>query len=642
MNKDFISNEKLEFYTGLLKALFETKLNKTDIKPEWFTLDPDGKLTINTGSILTDIETANIATDSGKLASADALIAVNTKISEIFRGSVKAEDDLASVTDLIKGNWLKIDNCNVSSPGNPGFGVYDGSSWLIIPFEVGMGDLDIIPEPDADGAQYMRSKADPTTPGAWVKFTSINGLEKTIVVKIKRLDTSADAESIPLRGEPIYLEDVNNFTFGDGVRKLSALPLMYVTEFDIGYTPENISNRGVPNGYAPTDATNRIPASYLPLSITESYTKEEIRDMIAALQLLMQTNLNTEITDRQNRDTSLETQITSHVEDTNIHITSVEKDGWNAKLDEEDLVPFQSHTEDMDVHVTVADKLRWDGNVTAYLAHAKAEMDALDTTTLVLGDTCFLRVTADGVTPVQYEEWTWYGTDGWNRKTDSITVIDIEWGGVKNRPASSVMSIDNAVTVSHKHLNSISLNKIGEDTAGQMTFNGVTIGAVVKFLRVETELLPVGQEGILYVILKDGRLNNYPSISVWNEGAYEILGRGLSDAPPPVGDMVIQQRELFSVVPGAEIILSVSRNEQFAFLPMEVLKLIEGAKNVTRLYSDFMNANVFRYNPDLIRIQNGMTVINSEIAMDLDTVGDRFYFSKEVDISNYWNVTELY
>jgi hypothetical protein len=270
-------------------------------------------------------------------------------------------------------------------------------------------------------------------------------------------------------------------------------------------------------------------------------------------------------------------------------------------------------------------------------------MNNLDVNNLTFGDFCFVKYSEPGVTPVIYTKYIWYGeTDGWNKDTEIVTVIDITWGSITEKPNSSPLAIDNAVNISHKHNNSTSLNKISETSNGIMTFNNIPIGAVILFLPDNTHLPQVGQNNILYVIYKDFRLKNFPSISVWINNRYEILGRGLNDSPPPVGDMIIQQRELFSAVAGAEISITLSQNEQFAFLPIEVLKYILGQINFVTTYSEFNNSNSFSYNKDLIEINNGIYLSSKEIEMELDNISDRYYYSKEINLDDYYNVVGVY
>ncbi len=54
---------------------------------------------------------------------------------------------------------------------------------------------------------------------------------------------------------------------------------------------------------------------------------------------------------------------------------------------------------------------------------------------------------------------------------ESMDVI-VDWSNITNRPVSSVANIDDAVTKKHSHSNKPELDLIGEDVAGNMTYNG--------------------------------------------------------------------------------------------------------------------------------------------------------------------------
>ena len=610
-----------------------------DADNDWIVLNEQNEYTFNTEKIVADVETVNIITDFGKVVGIEALLQVNSKISDIFLGSIRSENDFPMAA--VKGNWCMIENCNLTSPGNPGLGVFDGTNWIISAFEVGMGNLDIIPEPLDDGRLYFRSRTTGES-GEWIPFQSIDGKVRTITFNMKNLNVPTDASWIPAQGELIYLEDIANFTIGDGTSRLSALPLMYVGDAELGYTAENVANKGIINGYAPLDATAKIPATYLPSTLTESYTETQVDTLLEGLRQSLQTNINLEAIDRQTADNNLTTDLTEHIENENVHVTSLNKTSWDNKLDTTDLLPVNNHMLDGDIHVTLMDKLKWDGNVAAYLVSSIVEMQALDPELLKLGDTCFVRLSAAGVTPANYAEYIWYGVDGWNLISGGATVIDLEWAGIKNKPSATAMAIDTAVTNSHKHNNQQTLDKINE-LSGQLTFNGVPIGATIVFLTTNALLPSIGKEDMLYVIYRDSRASNFPTLSVWRNTQYELLSGGSGGGVSPAGDAKLLQRDLFGVIAGSDFLLNITENINFAFFPIEVLRLIEGPKNQVRNYTTFSNPNVFNFNPDLIRIQGGLSVGPYEINMELDTIASsRYYYSKEIDITNYHSVAEIF
>lgn len=56
-------------------------------------------------------------------------------------------------------------------------------------------------------------------------------------------------------------------------------------------------------------------------------------------------------------------------------------------------------------------------------------------------------------------------------ESESLDVV-LSWSGLTGRPTSSVADIDDAVTKRHAHANKTQLDKIDEDGAGNLTYNG--------------------------------------------------------------------------------------------------------------------------------------------------------------------------
>ena len=608
-----------------------------DADGDWIILNENNDFTFNTEKIIMDIGTIAIQTDTGKPASIDALLQVDGKIANTFQGKIFNEDTFP--LSPLNGYWVMIDNCNHTSPGNAGLGVFDGSQWVVGPFEANTDHLNIIPEPNDDGELYFRRNQMGQQNGTWVKYDNVSGLERTITVNIKHSEN--DENFIPKKGEFVYLEDIGNFVIGTGDGIIGMLPHLYIPNATLPFVPEDVANKGIAQGYAPLDGNAKIPTLFLPESIAESYTEAQVDTLLENLRQALQTNINLEAIDRQNADTLLESTLTDHIEDEHSHVTSLEKTNWNNKLEATDLQPFNNHLTNNDIHVTLVDKLKWDGNVAAYLVDSVTEMLALDTNILKLGDTCFVRLSDPGVSPASYAEYIWYGIDGWNLVSGGATVIDLDWAGIKNKPVATVLELDNAVTNSHRHNNQQALDKINE-LSGQLTYNGIPIGATINFLTTDALLPSVGKEDILYVIYQDSRASNFPTLSVWRNTRYEMLGGGSSGGVSPAGDAKLLQRELFGVVSGSDFLLSLSESNNFSFFPIEVLRLIEGPKNQIRNYTTFSNPNIFNFNKDLIQMQNGLLMGPFEISMELDTLAGRYYYSKTIDISNYHSVVEIF
>lgn len=610
-----------------------------DADGDWIIINTNNDLTFNTEKIIMDTSGVSIQEDTGKPVSIDALLQIDGKISNSFRGKVFDEDNFPS--NPLNGHWCMVDNCNHTSPGNAGLAVFDGSNWIVCGFEASLDHIEFIPEPSNDGELYFRSKTG-SFPGEWIRFASVDGSSKNITMNVK--DSGTDGSFVPDQGEIVYLEDLSNFTIGDGITTLNMLPLMYVPQatFNLGYVAEDVAKKGMSQGYAPLDDDRKIPTAFLPASLSESYTEAQVDSLLEGLRQTLQTNINLEAGDRQSADNQLTTSLTLHMEDEHSHVTSLEKTNWDNKLDQEDLLPLNNHLTNNDIHVTLVDKLRWDGNVKAYLVDSIIAMQSLDTETLNLGDTCFVRLTAVGVTPANYAEYIWYGTDGWNLVSGGATIIDLDWAGIKNKPASTAMEIDTAVTNSHKHNNMQALDKINE-LSGQLTYNGIPIGATIAFLTTDALLPQIGKDDMLYVVYRDTRASNFPTISVWRNTGYEILGGGSGGGVSPAGDATLLQRDLFGVIAGSNFILNLTPNNQFNFFPMEILRLIEGPKNQSIPFTNFTNPLIFAFNSDLIKIQNGLSVGPYPVTMNLDTVaGGRYYYSKTIDLTNYHDIEEFF
>jgi len=614
-----------------------------DLDWDWIIADENNDISFNhEEKVIMTTAGVVLQNDTGKVASINALMEVDQKVSGTFQGRIMEETMLPLIAAT--GYWYIVDNLNNTSIGNSGLAVYDGANWEIAPFEANIpDDIDFIPEPADDGQLYFRRNN--MGHGEWIEYKNVNGSVRTITANVKR--SNVNGSFVPEKGELVYLDDKDNFTIGNGVGTIDELPLMYVpsasSSIDLN-SLEKIAMKGAPQGYTPLDGNSKIPSVYLPETITETYTKIEVDNKIEASRLGLQTNIAIEGTTRASEISRIETKIDSHIADDDIHVTSAEKYIWDNKIDADSLTPYDNHVTNPDIHVTWADKQKWDGHISAMLVNSITEMYAIPIGGLQLGDTCFVRISAVGVTPAQYDKYVWYGatTGGWNNETASATIIDLDWGGIKNRPVSTVAQIDNAVASSHRHTNINTLNKISE-VGGQFIYNGVPIGTTVIFYANDAQLPSVGTERIMYIIYRDRRASNFPTISIWRDNRYEIVSGSGTGVPSPVGNMLIQQRELFGVVAGSEFLLEVSESPNFAFFPIEILRLIEGAKSQSRIYSNFTNPNHFDLNKDLLRIQNGIVTGPFEISMNrYNQVSDRYYYSKTIDITNYHSVDEIY
>lgn len=559
----------------------------------------------------------------------------------ICLGSCKTDTSADLPTSAIKGNWVLIENCTTTAPNQAGIGVYDGTNWTIMPIPSGTFTF---PEPAADGKLYFRKVDIGSTNGQWEAFTTIDGNE--VEIQIKSLKDSIDGAKVPKQNELVWDSERNVLVVGDGTTNLGNLKPFYentLTASDIttalGFTPENSANKGQANGYAPLDANGKVPAGNLPDAVTNTYSKTEIDQKDADTLASATTLVNTEATTARTNENAIRTDLTNHVNDTTIHVTQTDKDNWNAKVDTSDLTNYDNHLSDTVIHVTQADKDKWNGMSTAYYV---TNIASLPSTGVNVGSMGYVQVSAAGVTPVVCDQYIYDGTQWLPYDAGQIS-LQFNWGNIQGKPASTPLSIDNAVTVAHNHANMNVLNKIGQSTAGKFTYDGVEIGAVVVFLDNDNMLPATGEDNVLYVILEDSRVRNYPSISVWKDNAYQPLGRGIQESAPVVGDMQILQAEYYSVTPDTVQKISVTSNQYFAFMPVEILREIEGLKNQSKEIVDMKESTDYKYDSDLFDItaDNKLKIHIKSKPTNVDTVSDYFYSSVDIDMSSYKDVDSI-
>lgn len=559
----------------------------------------------------------------------------------ICLGSIKTDNSLDFPTNPVSGNWVLIEDCVNTASTQAGIGVFNGTTWDILPIPTGTFTF---PEPPSDSKYYFRKVDTGNTTGSWEAFTEVSGND--IEVTIKQLDGNTNDQVIIKSGELVYDTARGIIVVGDGTKKLGQLQAFYsstLTKNDIisllTYTPEDVSNKGQANGYAPLDANGLVPTSHLPAALTNVYSKIEVDTKDTDTLNSATTLVNTEATRATGVETGLRTDLDAHTSDTAIHVTQSEKDGWDAKVDQSDLTGYDNHLADTAIHVTQADKDKWNGMNTAYYV---LQVSDLPTTDVNVGSMGYVQTSAAGVTPVVCDQYIWDGS-AWQPYDAGQISLQFNWGNIQGKPSSTPLSIDNAITVAHNHANRNVLNKIGQSPAGNFTYNGVEIGVRVVFLDNENLLPAVGEVDTLYVIYIDSRVRNYPSISVYRDGSYQILGRGTQDAAPVVGDMSILQSEYYSVVAGSTYKITITPNKFFAFMPVEILREIEGLKNQTKVIVPLDDPSEYKYDEDLLVVDqnNKLKIDIKEKKTNLDTVADIYYSSVDVDLSYYKDVDSI-
>lgn len=561
-------------------------------------------------------------------------------ISSSFMGSAKSDGvgDLPSTPN--KGDWILVEDCVNSFPGQAAIAVYNGTTWDISPIPAGTFEF---PEPTDDGKKYFRTRAAGDKDGSWIAFTAVDGSEVEIKVNVKDSTITDQGSIVPKLGEFVYDTARNCLLIGDGLLSVVNLRPFYegtLTATDItnalGYTPENIANKGQPNGYAPLGSDGRVPAANLPASLTDTYSKSEIDSKDAATLASATLLVNQEATTARANETAIRTDLNSHVANTVIHVTQSQKDAWDAKVDQSDLAAYDNHLSDTVIHVTQQDKDKWNGMNKAYYVLNKSD---LPTTGNQVGNVGYVQISAAGVTPVVCEQYLWNGTS-WVQLDSGQVTLAMTWGNISGRPTSTPLAIDNTVAIGHNHPNGLVLNKIGQSATGAFTFDGQEIGIRVIFVPNESLLPVTGMNDTLYVVYEDTRVRNYPSISVWKDNSYQILGRGTQDAPPQVGDMSILQNEYFSVAKDSKHRIKVNQNQYFAFLPLEILKEIPGKTAQNRTITDFSDPNDFDFDDDLLDINaNQHLIIKIEdLPTLIDSVSDQYHSYVDVDLSKYKDI----
>lgn len=501
-----------------------------------------------------------------------------------------------------------------------------------------------IPEPADDGKLYFRTRAPGDTDGTWELFNKVDGSVTEVTMNTK--NSTIQGNYVPKARELVYDSARDIIVMGDGTKKLQDLKAFYqntLTNNDIitalGYTPEDVANKGQANGYAPLGPNGVVPDAYLPASITNTYSKADIDSKDTAVKNALIALINAEASTARANEATLTTDLTNHINDNVRHITQAERDAWNAKVDQTDLQPFTNHINDNVIHVTQADKDRWDGMNKAYFVQNVSD---LPLTGNEIGNIGYVQVSAPGVTPIACESYIWDGTN-WQQLDKDQVSMTFNWGNLIGKPTSSALAIDNTVNAAHNHTNKLVLDKISQSTTGNFMYDGKEIGISAVFVEGERDLPITGTENTLYVVYADSRVRGYPSISVWKDGAYQILGRGTQDAPVTVGDLSILQAEYFSVEAGKSFIINIKSNQFFAFLPVEILKEIDGPKDAEKVITDFTESTDFKYKPELLNISNTshLRIKLAGIPTNLDKIDDTYYSSVEIDLSDYRDISGI-
>lgn len=476
---------------------------------------------------------------------------------------------------------------------------------------------------------YLRTK------GAWVEFTKVDGSAVEVTVKLMN---SADTYT-PKQGEFVYLTDRDMLVFGDGTKTLAQLT--DIRGGSLTYTPENSAYKGAPNGYAPLDELGKVPNSYLPTLESTGYTKEETDTKIKEGDDKVALDLNTEITNRKAADASVQGNLDQHIADTVLHISAAERDKWNAKVDTADLTKINDHIADTTIHVTAADKNRWDGRVSAYIVNDQTELNAIPTDQLSLGSVAYLKTgtTADGA--VQADKYIWYGTEqgGWSKEDAGGSVVSVEWSGIKNGPNATIIQLEYAANTAHSHNNKLQLDQISENNAGALMYRGVPIGANILYFDADTQLPITGREDTLYIIMKDSGAFNQPTLRVYSEGKYVILGRVFQNQSAQQTNTRILQENITITTANTTYNITLPKDSEFKFMPFELLK--RGGDTGKR-QENFVNMARLEYKPHMFQISNNKLRVGDKLWFaERYAIDDAVYYTVDTDISELKDVIQI-
>lgn len=104
-----------------------------------------------------------------------------------------------------------------------------------------------------------------------------------------------------------------------------------------------------------------------------------------------------------------------------------------------------------------------------------AARNALNPTSVTMA--LVLDATGDATVSSGAATYVWNeGPDAWVKiaEYESMDVV-VTWASISGKPTSAVADIDDAVAKRHTHSNLTQLNKIGEDGAGHLTYNGSAV-----------------------------------------------------------------------------------------------------------------------------------------------------------------------
>lgn len=94
----------------------------------------------------------------------------------------------------------------------------------------------------------------------------------------------------------------------------------------------------------------------------------------------------------------------------------------------------------------------------------------------VIGSEVFVKsAVGDNTVKSGGARYLWDGTK-WLKVSETESMdLNLAWSALQGKPDSSVTDIDNAVQLRHSHTNKTQLDKIGEDSLGNLTYSGKAV-----------------------------------------------------------------------------------------------------------------------------------------------------------------------
>lgn len=236
----------------------------------------------------------------------------------------------------------------------------------------------------------------------------------------------------------------------------------------LGYTPENIDNKGVANGYAPLDAEGMLPGKHIRDVQWEALLNKpetpvyEIDETVKKAH----THVNLDILDK----------LTESPE--GIPVWDGKEWPYTGNMRKEDY----DHDEDGVIdHAYKADTTVWSGIGGRPLSTVADIDDAVGKKHTHGNVNALNMLSVDNMQlPVwNGEQWPFdmkrsiYDTDNDGVVDEAAVARNVKWVGVLGRPNSEVVEIDEAVSKRHDHTNLLALSHISDnDTTDRLTYKG--------------------------------------------------------------------------------------------------------------------------------------------------------------------------